>query len=74
MVKLKDILTIIFSSIIGASASMMITIFANRRFDNQFFNIFYSLKAHGLIILCSIIFLAIIYNWTISITPRKNCC
>ena len=60
MINLKDILTIIFSSIIGASSSMIITILANRRMINSFFDIFYSLKINVLIIGCLILVLLIL--------------
>jgi hypothetical protein len=60
MLNLKDILTIIFSSIIGASSSMVITILSNRRMSNSFFDIFYSLKINGLVIGCLILFLLIL--------------
>jgi multisubunit Na+/H+ antiporter MnhE subunit len=61
MAHLKEILTIIFSAMIGASSSMMVTILANRRITNPLFNIFYSLKVYGLIILCLIFILGIIH-------------
>jgi len=60
MINLKDILTIIFSSLIGASSSMIITILAGRRFTNPIFNVLYSLKVHALIIVCLILFLWIL--------------
>ena len=57
---IKDIPLIIVSSLIGASSSMCLVIFAGRRYYNSFFNIFWSLKVHGLFICCLIILLLII--------------
>ena len=72
---LNKILTIVFSSIIGASASMIMVILAERRYANSFYEIFWSIKVHFFIILCLTILLIILSRWIISITiqERKDC-
>jgi hypothetical protein len=61
---LKEIVIIVFSFMMGASYSTIITVLMNRRISNPLFNIFYSIRVHGLIILCLIVSLLIIYLYT----------
>lgn len=58
---LKEILTIIISSLIGASSSAIITILSGRREYSFFGKLFYSIKFHLVLIIYLIISLIFIY-------------
>lgn len=59
---LKEIFTVFFSSVMGASVSVIITILAGRRDIKPFYKLFYSARFLGWIFLESIAFLLFIFG------------